>query len=93
MSFLILWNVTFNIWESFTKVLPTSLLLQREFEARDLPAMSLMRFDGDSKRGPNYVQNFKHRVHSKIRSSNSVRIRHLISMLDSETKRAVSATG
>ena len=34
------------------------LLLQREFETRDLPAINLMCFDGDFKQWPNFIQNF-----------------------------------
>ena len=79
--------------QDVNKVLPTSLLLQREFETRDLPAINLMRFDGDSKQWPNFDQNFKHRVHNKISFSDSVRMDRLLSVLDGEAKRAVSAVG
>ena len=67
--------------------------MQREFETRDLPAVNLMRFDGDSKQLPNFIQNFKHRVHNKIRFSDSVRMDHLLSVLDGEAMRALSAIG
>ena len=82
-----------SIIQDVNKVLPTSLLLQREFETRDLPAINLMRFDGDSKQWPNFIQNFKHRVHNKISFSDSVRMDRLLSVLDGEAKRAVSAIG
>ena len=55
-----------SIIQDVNKVLPTSLLLQREFETRDLSAINLMRFQGDSEHWPNFIQNFKHRVHNKI---------------------------
>ena len=54
------------IIQDVNKVLRTSLLLQREFETRDLPAIKLMCFDGDSKQWPIFTQNFKHRVYNKI---------------------------
>ena len=54
-----------SIIQDVNKVLPTSLLLQ-EFETRDLPAINLMRFDGDSTQWPNLIQNFKHRVPDKF---------------------------
>ena len=38
-----------SIMQDINKVLPTSLLLQKEFETRDLPASNLMRFHGDSR--------------------------------------------
>ena len=50
-----------------------------------------MRFDSDSKQWPNFIQNFKSRVHSKIRFSDSVPIDRLLSVLDGEAKIAVSA--
>ena len=79
--------------QDVNKVLPTSLLLQREFETRDLPAINLRRFDGDSKQWPNFIQNFKHRVQNKISFSDSVRMDCLLSALDGEAKIAVSAIG
>ena len=82
-----------SIIQDVNKVLPTSLLLQREFETRDLPAINLMRFDGYSKQWSNFIQNFKHRVHNKISFSDSVRMDRLLSVLDGEAKRAVSVIG
>ena len=38
-----------SIIEDVNKLLPTSLLLQREIKTRDLPDINLMRFDGDFK--------------------------------------------
>ena len=54
-----------SIIQDVNKVFPTSLLLQREFETRDLPTINLMSFGGDSKQWTNFIQNFKHRVHNK----------------------------
>ena len=50
-----------------------------------------MRFDRDSKQSRNFIQNFKHHVHNKISFSDSVRMDRLLSVLDGEAKRAVSA--
>ena len=69
------------------------MLLQREFETRDLPAINLKRFNGDSKQWPNFDQNFKHRVHNKKGFSDSVCMNRLLSELDGEAKRAVSEIG
>ena len=44
-----------SIIQDKNEVFPTSLLLQREFETRDLPAINFMRFDGDSKQWPNFI--------------------------------------
>ena len=80
-----------SIAQDVKKVLPASLLLEREFETRNLPAINLMDFDGDSKQWPNFIQNIKHRVHDKISLSDSVCMDRLLSVLGGEAKRAVSA--
>ena len=82
-----------SIIQDVNKGLPTSLLLQREFETRNLPAINLMRFDGDSKQWPKFIQNFKHRVHSKASFSDSVCMDHLLNALDGEAKRGESGIG
>ena len=79
-----------SIIQDVKKVLPTSLLLQREFETRDLPTINLMRFDDDSKQWPNFIQNFKHCVHNKTSFSDSVCLNRLSSVLDGETNRTAS---
>ena len=80
-----------SIIQDINKVLLTLLLLQREFKTRDLPAINLMYFDGDSKQWPNFIQNFQHCVHSKISFSDSFHMDRLLSVLDHMAKRAMSA--
>ena len=46
-----------SIIQDVNKVLPISLLLQREFETRDLSGINFMRFDGNSKQWPNFILN------------------------------------
>ena len=84
---LFLFNLCFDnrgkrVIQDVNKVLPTSLLLQREFETSYLHAINLMRFDGDSKQWPNFIQNFKHRVCNKISFSDSVCMDCLLSVVD-----------
>ena len=67
------------------------MLLQREFETRDLFSINLMLFDSDFKKWPNFIQNFKHRVHNKISFRDSVNMDRSLSVLDGEAKRPVSA--
>ena len=50
-----------------------------------------MHFDGDSKQWRNLILNFKHRVPSKIIFSDSIRIGRLLSVLDDDAKKALSA--
>ena len=52
-----------------------------------------MRFDGNSKQWPDFIQNFKHSVQNKISFSDSVHMDRLLSVLDGEAKRAVIAIG
>ena len=80
-----------SIIQDANKAPPALLLFQREFEARDLPAINFLHFDGDSKQWPNFIQNFKHCVLNKVSFSDSVCMDCLLSVLDSKVKRAVSA--
>ena len=89
--------------QDVNKVLPTSVLLQREFEIItslllqsefeiiDLPTNNLIRFDGDFKQWSNFIQNFKQLVHNKISFSKSFRIDRLLTVLDGEAKTAARA--
>ena len=80
-----------SIIQDANKAPPALLLFQREFEARDLPAINFLHFDGDSKQWPNFIQNFKHCVLNKVSFSDSVCMDCLLSVLDSKVKRAISA--
>ena len=58
-----------------------------------MPATELHRFNGDPSNWPDFIENFKRRVHSKSTFSDDMRMERLISVLDGEAKRTVQAIG
>ena len=74
-------------------VLSASMLLQLEYESKCLPVMELFRFDGDPCKCPDFIQNFKNRVHDKRSFTDDIRMERLLSVLDGEAKRTVTSIG
>ena len=70
-----------------------SMLLQLEYESKCLPVMELFRFDGDPCKWPDFIQNFKNRVHDKRSFTDDIRMERLLSVLDGEAKRTVTTIG
>ena len=68
-------------------------LLERDLESFNLPLMKLLRFNGNPSHWPEFIQCFKERVYMKKAFSDSVRMERLLSVLDGEAKRVVSAIG
>ena len=68
-------------------------LLEQDLESRNLPPMELLRFNGNPSHWPECVQCFEKRVHMKITFSDSLRMERLLSVLEGDTKRVVSAIG
>ena len=68
-------------------------LLERDLESRNLPPMELLRFNGNPSHWPEFIQRFKERVHMKRTFSDSLRMERLLSVLDGDAKRVVSAIG
>ena len=69
------------------------MLLQLEYESKCLPVMELFRFDGDPCKWPDFIQNFKNRVHDKRSFTDDIRMERLLSVLDGEAKRTVTSIG
>ena len=69
------------------------MLLQLEYESKCLPHMGLFRFDGDPCKWPDYIQNFKNRVHDKRGFTDDIRIERLLSVLDGEANQTVISIG
>ena len=67
--------------------------MQQEFESRNLPRISFLRFDGNSSRWPEFIENFFTRVLSKRAFDDNTRMIRLLSVLDGEAKRTVEAIG
>ena len=74
-------------------VISASMLLQLEYESKCLPVMELFRFDGDPCKWPDFIQNFKNRVHDKRSFTDDIRMEMLLSILDGEAKWPVISIG
>ena len=74
-------------------VVSASMLLQLEYESKCLSVMELFRFDGDPCKWPDFIQNFKNRVHDKRSFTDDIRIERLLSELDRKAKRTVISIG
>ena len=57
--------------------------LQQELETRQLPPIDLIQFDGNPLNWPEFIQNFKERVHLKKSFSDSMRMERLLSVISS----------
>ena len=74
-------------------VISASMLLQLEYESKCLPVIELFRFDGDPCKWPDFIQNFRNRVHDKRSFTDDIRMEILLSVLDGEAKRTVISIG
>ena len=59
-------------------VVSASMLLQLEYESKCLPVMELFRFDGDPCKWPDFIENFKNRVHDKRSFTDDIRMERLL---------------
>ena len=78
-----------NEYEFFS----TTKILRLECESRSLPAIELMRFDGMSSKWPEFIENFKSRVHCKVSFDDNTRMERLLSVLDGEAKKSIQSIG
>ena len=55
--------------------------------------MQLFRFDGDSCKWPDFIQNFKNQVHDICSFTDDIQMERLLSILDGEAKQTVISIG
>ena len=55
--------------------------------------MELFRFNGDPCKWPDFIQNFKNRVHDKRSFTDDIRMERFLSVLDGEAKHTVISIG
>ena len=67
--------------------------LQQELETRHLPPTDLIPFDGNPLNWPEFIQNFKERVHLKKSFPDSMRIERLLTVLKGEAKNSIISIG
>ena len=63
--------------------------LNQEFESKQLPPIELRRFNGNPIYWPEFIENFKSRVHFKPSFNDNIGMEKLLSVLDGDTKRSV----
>ena len=67
--------------------------VQQEIESRHLPPVDLKTFSGDPSQWPEFIENFKTRVHTKPTFNDTMRMERLISVLRGEVKREIESIG
>ena len=67
--------------------------LQQELETRHLSPIDLIPFDSNPLNWPEFIQNFKERVHLKKSFSDSMRMERLLSVLKGEAKNSIISIG
>ena len=65
--------------------------VQQEIESRHLPPVDLKTFSGDPSQWPEFIENFKTRVHTKPTFNDTVRMERLISVLRGEVKKEIES--
>ena len=76
-----------------TRSMDMQLALKQEYEARHVPAMELIRFNGNPVLWSVFIDNFYQNVHSKMTFLDNIRMIRLISLLDRDAKRAIQSIG
>ena len=66
--------------------------MKKDFESRSTPAIDVLRFDCDPSKWPEFIDNFKTRVHMKVTFNDSIRMERLHSVLG-DAKKTVSLIG
>ena len=69
------------------------IILQKDIEYCSLPPVYVPRFDGDPSKWPEFIDNFKTKVHMKVTFNDSMWMERLHSILDGDAKKAVSSIG
>ena len=67
--------------------------MPKDIESRSLPPIDVLRFDSEPSKWPEFIDNFKTRVHMKVKFNDCMRIERLHSILDRDAKKAVSSIG
>ena len=65
--------------------------MQKDIESCSLPPIDVLRFDSDSSKWPEFIDNIKTRVPVKVRFNDSMQMERLHSILDSDAKKTISS--
>ena len=67
--------------------LSIGLALKQEYECRKLPPTALRQFGGNPSEWPEFISNFRNRIHEKVSFKDSMRMKRLLSALKGEAKK------
>ena len=67
--------------------------VHQHLEAKNLPPIELLTFDGNPSCWPEFIENFKIMVHLKTTFNDTIRMERLLSVLRGEAKRSVESIG
>ena len=65
--------------------------MQKDIESCSLPPIDVLRFDSDSSKWPEFIDNIKTRVPMKVRFNDSMQMERLHSILDGDAKKTISS--
>ena len=69
------------------------LALKQEYECRQLPPIELRRFGGNPSEWPEFISNFRNRIHEKVSFNDSMRMERLLNALEGEAKKSGESIG
>ena len=67
--------------------------VHQQLEARNLPPIELLTFDGNPGCWPEFIENFKIMIHCKSTFNNTIRLERLLDVLRGDAKRSVDSIG
>ena len=67
--------------------------IQQELELRQLPPIYLVTIDGNPCFWPEFIENFKSKIHLKHTFNDNIRMVRLLSVLKGEAKRSIESVG
>ena len=73
--------------------LSIGLALKQEYECRQLSPIELRGFGGSPSEWPEFISNFRNRIHQKVSFNDSMRMQRLLSALEGEAKKSGESIG
>ena len=70
-----------------------SSALRYEFESKTLPVVELTKFNDESSKWPEFIENFSRRIHFKLSFTDNDKMERLLSVLTGEAKKGVECIG
>ena len=68
-------------------------VVHQQLEARNLPPIELLTFDGNPGCWPEFIENFRIMIHCKSTFNDTIRLERLLNLLRGDAKRSVNSIG